>query len=158
MSTTAREVRRQALRHCPSPCPFAVQMPPPLWATPAPVPCGACPSSAKLRPHVWCLDGLRADECSHGPPETTVIELAGPDRAGKLAEVTRLLVNNGCDVRSAAVRTSNPTPALPAFGAVIMFSMHGAWVAHASVHPATGSQLLCMGCLGHWAVLSVMTG
>lgn len=34
-----------------------------------------------------------------------MLELAGPDRAGKLAEVTRLLMDNGCDVRSAAVGT-----------------------------------------------------
>ena len=33
-----------------------------------------------------------------------MIELSGPDRAGKLAEVTKLLMNNGCNVRSAAVR------------------------------------------------------
>ena len=38
-----------------------------------------------------------------GPIESTVVELAGPDKAGKLAEVTRLLTNNGCNVRSAAV-------------------------------------------------------
>lgn len=35
--------------------------------------------------------------------ETTVFELAGPDRAGLLAEVTHLLTHNGCNVRSAAV-------------------------------------------------------
>lgn len=47
-----------------------------------------------------------------------MVELAGPDKAGKLAEVTRLLTNNGCNVRSAAVRhpaTSHfSSPALPA--------------------------------------------
>mmetsp|Transcript_16924 Transcript_16924/g.50541 ORF Transcript_16924/g.50541 Transcript_16924/m.50541 type:complete len:574 (+) Transcript_16924:156-1877(+) len=37
--------------------------------------------------------------------ETTVFELAGRDSAGLLAEVTRLLTDNGCDVRSAAVWT-----------------------------------------------------
>ena len=37
--------------------------------------------------------------------ETTVFELAGRDSAGLLAEVTRLLTDNGCDVRSAAVST-----------------------------------------------------
>ncbi|PSC74677.1 ACT domain-containing ACR2 [Micractinium conductrix] len=37
--------------------------------------------------------------------ETTVFELAGPDRAGLLAEVTHLLTHNGCNVRSAAVWT-----------------------------------------------------
>ena len=40
----------------------------------------------------------------HVSPDSTVIELSGPDRAGKLAEVTKLLMNNGCNVRSAAVR------------------------------------------------------
>ena len=40
----------------------------------------------------------------HVCPDSTVIELSGPDRAGKLAEVTKLLMNNGCNVRSAAVR------------------------------------------------------
>lgn len=35
--------------------------------------------------------------------ETTVFELAGPDRPGLLAEVTHLLTHNGCNVRSAAV-------------------------------------------------------
>ena len=38
--------------------------------------------------------------------ETTVFELAGLDEAGLLAEVTRLLTDNGCDVRSAAVSAS----------------------------------------------------
>lgn len=37
--------------------------------------------------------------------ETTVFELAGPDRPGLLAEVTHLLTHNGCNIRSAAVRT-----------------------------------------------------
>lgn len=37
--------------------------------------------------------------------ETTVFELAGPDRPGLLAEVTHLLTHNGCNVRSAAVWT-----------------------------------------------------
>lgn len=37
--------------------------------------------------------------------ETTVFELAGRDSAGLLADVTRLLTDNGCDVRSAAVST-----------------------------------------------------
>lgn len=36
--------------------------------------------------------------------ETTVFELAGPDRPGLLAEVTHLLTHNGCNIRSAAVR------------------------------------------------------
>ena len=40
----------------------------------------------------------------HVSPDSTVLELSGPDRAGKLAEVTKLLMNNGCNVRSAAVR------------------------------------------------------
>ena len=35
--------------------------------------------------------------------ETTVFELAGPDRPGLLAEVTHLLTHNGCNIRSAAV-------------------------------------------------------
>jgi hypothetical protein len=35
--------------------------------------------------------------------ETTVFELAGPDRPGLLADVTQLLTTNDCDVRSAAV-------------------------------------------------------
>ncbi len=47
-----------------------------------------------------------ADEGASGPTESTVVELAGPDKAGKLAQVTRLLTNNGCNVRSAAVRLS----------------------------------------------------
>ena len=58
------------------------------------------------------------DEGATGPTESTVVELAGPDKAGKLAEVTRLLTNNGCNVRSAAVRhpatTHFSSPALPA--------------------------------------------
>jgi len=37
--------------------------------------------------------------------ETTVFELAGQDSAGLLADVTQLLTTNGCNVRSAAVRT-----------------------------------------------------
>lgn len=37
--------------------------------------------------------------------ETTVFELAGPDRPGLLAEVTHLLTHNGCNIRSAAVWT-----------------------------------------------------
>lgn len=37
--------------------------------------------------------------------ETTVFDLAGPDRPGLLAEVTELLTRNGCNVRSAAVWT-----------------------------------------------------
>lgn len=61
---------------------------------------------------------LTTDEGATGPTESTVVELAGPDKAGKLAEVTRLLTNNGCNVRSAAVRhpaTSHfSSPALPA--------------------------------------------
>lgn len=36
--------------------------------------------------------------------ETTVFEVAGPDRPGLLADVTQLLTTNDCDVRSAAVR------------------------------------------------------
>ena len=40
----------------------------------------------------------------HVSPDSTVLELSGPDKAGKLAEVTKLLMNNGCNVRSAAVR------------------------------------------------------
>ena len=83
--------------------------------------CPRCMPCACTGPSVWTLSALtlhsmscNADEYSHGPPETTVIELAGPDRAGKLAEVTRLLVNNGCDVRSAAVRNSTLNqPCLP---------------------------------------------
>lgn len=35
---------------------------------------------------------------------TTVLELAGQDQPGLLADVTHLLTTNGCDVRSAAVR------------------------------------------------------
>lgn len=35
---------------------------------------------------------------------TTVLELAGQDQSGLLADVTHLLTTNGCDVRSAAVR------------------------------------------------------
>lgn len=34
---------------------------------------------------------------------TTVLELAGQDQSGLLADVTHLLTTNGCDVRSAAV-------------------------------------------------------
>ncbi|CAL8463116.1 g2650 [Coccomyxa elongata] len=45
------------------------------------------------------------DEVAVDPIESTLVELAGPDKAGKLAEVTRLLTNNGCNVRSAAVWT-----------------------------------------------------
>ena len=37
---------------------------------------------------------------------TTVLELAGQDQPGLLADVTHLLTTNGCDVRSAAVRGS----------------------------------------------------
>ena len=37
---------------------------------------------------------------------TTVLELAGQDQSGLLADVTHLLTTNGCDVRSAAVRIS----------------------------------------------------
>lgn len=37
---------------------------------------------------------------------TTVLELAGQDQSGLLADVTHLLTTNGCDVRSAAVRGS----------------------------------------------------
>lgn len=36
---------------------------------------------------------------------TTVLELAGQDQSGLLADVTHLLTTNGCDVRSAAVWT-----------------------------------------------------
>ena len=36
--------------------------------------------------------------------ETTVFELAGQDRAGITADVAHLLTQNGCNVRSAAVR------------------------------------------------------
>lgn len=42
--------------------------------------------------------------------ETTVFELAGPDRPGLLADVTQLLTTNDCDVRSAAVSTSALKP------------------------------------------------
>jgi hypothetical protein len=46
-----------------------------------------------------------ADETDeHHRVETTVFELAGEDKPGLLAEVTRLLTSNGCNVRSAAVR------------------------------------------------------
>jgi len=38
--------------------------------------------------------------------ETTVVELAGVDRVGLLADVTDLLTASGCDVRSAAVWTA----------------------------------------------------
>lgn len=37
--------------------------------------------------------------------ETTVLQLAGSDRVGLLADVTQLLTASGCDVRSAAVWT-----------------------------------------------------
>ena len=37
--------------------------------------------------------------------ESTVVQLAGPDRPGLLADVTALLAARGCDVRSAAVWT-----------------------------------------------------
>ena len=40
--------------------------------------------------------------------ETTVFELAGADKAGLLAEVTELLDQNDCHVRSAAVSSSKP--------------------------------------------------
>ncbi|CAL5228986.1 g12223 [Coccomyxa viridis] len=49
--------------------------------------------------------GALLDDSMHVSPDSTVIELSGPDRAGKLAEVTKLLMNNGCNVRSAAVWT-----------------------------------------------------
>jgi glycine cleavage system regulatory protein len=46
----------------------------------------------------------RADETDdNNRIETTVFDLAGPDRPGLLAEVTELLTRNGCNVRSAAV-------------------------------------------------------
>lgn len=45
---------------------------------------------------------------------TTVLELAGQDQPGLLADVTHLLTTNGCDVRSAAVRGSClPGPECP---------------------------------------------
>ena len=42
--------------------------------------------------------------------ETTVLELAGQDSAGLLADVTSLLTTNGCNVRSAAVSHAPPPP------------------------------------------------
>ena len=36
-----------------------------------------------------------------------MFELAGEDKAGLLAEITQLLLEEGCDVRSAAVRASS---------------------------------------------------
>lgn len=49
------------------------------------------------------LNGDETDDMNR--IETTVFELAGPDRPGLLAEVTHLLTHNGCNVRSAAVWT-----------------------------------------------------
>lgn len=43
-----------------------------------------------------------------------MFELAGPDRAGLLAEVTHLLTHNGCNVRSAAVRPVPLAVGMPA--------------------------------------------
>ncbi|RMZ54343.1 hypothetical protein APUTEX25_001501, partial [Auxenochlorella protothecoides] len=50
-----------------------------------------------------CLNGDETDDTSR--VESTVFELAGPDGVGLLADVTRLLTHNGCNVRSAAVWT-----------------------------------------------------
>ncbi|KAL4438995.1 hypothetical protein ABPG77_006932 [Micractinium sp. CCAP 211/92] len=49
------------------------------------------------------LNGDETDDMNF--VETTVFELAGPDRPGLLSEVTHLLTHNGCNVRSAAVWT-----------------------------------------------------
>ncbi|PRW60951.1 uridylyltransferase [Chlorella sorokiniana] len=49
------------------------------------------------------LNGDETDDMNR--VETTVFELAGPDRPGLLAEVTHLLTHNGCNIRSAAVWT-----------------------------------------------------
>lgn len=56
----------------------------------------------------FCCQPWLADETDDmNRVETTVFELAGPDRPGLLAEVTHLLTHNGCNIRSAAVRAGD---------------------------------------------------
>lgn len=62
-----------------------------------------CKLSQCLRQHSFVF----ADETDDAHRVvTTVLELAGQDQPGLLADVTHLLTTNGCDVRSAAVRDS----------------------------------------------------
>lgn len=53
--------------------------------------------------------------------ETTVFEFAGEDKPGLLAEVTELLSQNGCNVRSAAVSFSLGIPPLMHYAACFLY-------------------------------------
>ena len=71
--------------------------------------------------------------------ETTVFELAGPDRAGLLAEVTHLLTHNGCNVRSAAVSQGSLDAGAPFCRKAAVQAAAGVWTACSGVR---GSEAL----------------
>ena len=80
------------------------------YSRPGSCPCRMCFIVARCVQMLNVNFGLEEEVIANGDltddphrVETTVFELAGPDRPGLLADVTQLLTTNDCDVRSAAV-------------------------------------------------------